>query len=186
MSILQLLSSLETVTSLQVLSLLRNASQTAGSMSGQEERDMLFARLFGLKAIIQSNLLFREKPLSSSSAVPGSLKAFEVVLAELLALGEKKSWIRESCWWTLTSLVDSLHSSSVQWKDDAMDTLFSQVYVDDKTWGPEKVAMTLKLQTMHPNKDWDKFCGSRFKIPTNILASPNLSALSRLLKVSMV
>lgn len=151
-------------------------------MSGQEERDVLFARLFGLKAIINSGLLFRVKPLSSSSTSPGSLKAFETVMTELLELGESKSWLKESSWWTLDSLLEHLLSSSVSWKEEAFGSILNRVYIGDKSWGPEKVAFTLRLQKSHPDKDWKKFCGGAFKNPSDVLASVNLPFLSRVLK----
>lgn len=144
---------------------------------------MLFARLFGLKAVIQSGLLFSQKPLRSSSTSSSSLKAFESFLTELLVLGEKKSWLRESCWWSLLSAVKALSTSNVPWKGSAFDMLFDRIYINDKAWGPEKVALTLRLQKIHPNADWQTFCGSYFK-NSDILAATNLIALGRLLKVS--
>ncbi|KAH8117507.1 DNA polymerase phi-domain-containing protein [Phellopilus nigrolimitatus] len=175
---------IDTVTCQQVLVLLNNASQTAGGMSGQEERDMFFARLFGLKAILQSGLLFRQRPLRTSSTSSGSLKAFETFLTELLTLGEKKSWLKESCWWTLASAVDALYASDVQWKNGAFDMLIDRVFIGDKSWGPEKVAVTLKLQKMRPEMDWETFCGSYFKSP-DLLATTNLISLGRILKDSV-
>ncbi len=171
------------MTSLQILSLLKNASQTSAGMSGQEERDILFARLFGLKAIINSGLLFRETPLSSSSTSPSSLKGFETVMTELLELGESKSWLKESSWWTLNSLLEHLLSSSIPWKEEAFGIILERVYVGDKSWGPEKVAFTLRLQKSHPDKKWKTFCGGAFKNPLDILATSNLPFLSRVLKV---
>ncbi|KAI5124484.1 hypothetical protein M0805_003011 [Coniferiporia weirii] len=180
----ELLARIDTVSCQQILVLLKNASQTTSSMSGQEERDMLFARLFGLKSIIQSGLIFRQKPLRTSSTSSSSLKAYEIFLTELLALGEKKSWLRESCWWTLTSAVDALNSSDVPWKRAAFDMLFDRIFVGDKLWSPEKVALMLKLQKTHQDVDWNTYCGSYFK-STDILATTNLALLGRLLKDSV-
>lgn len=154
-------------------------------MSGQEERDMLFARLFGLKCAMQSGLLFSQKPLKSSSTSSSSLKDFERFLTELLSLGDKKSWLRESCWWTLLSAVDMLSLSDMPWKDDAYAMLLDRVYASDKSWSPEKVALTLKLQKARPIVDWRALCGPYFK-NADILSNSNLTSLGRLLKVSFL
>ncbi|KAL5490426.1 POL5 [Sanghuangporus weigelae] len=179
----EILSRIDTVTCEQILVLLWNASQTSGSMSGQEERDMLFARLFGLKCIVQSGLLFNQKPLRLSSTGSSSLKGFEIFLTELLELGEKKSWLRESCWWTLLSAVNALSKSSVPWKEKAYDFLFDCIYVKDKTWSPEKVALTLNVQKTHRDADWEAICGTYFK-GSDLLSTSNLPLLGRLLKTS--
>lgn len=176
------MSIIDSVTCEQVLALLKNASQTSGSMSGQEERDMLFARLFGLKSIAQSGLLTRTKPLRTSSNSSSSLKSFEAFLDELTALGEKKTWLKESCWWTLISVASALHDASVSWKKEAEDVLFTHIYTKDKAWGPEKIGVTLKLQRLYPKQDWQNFVGSYFK-STDVLANANLSVVGRILKV---
>ncbi|KAL5529108.1 hypothetical protein ACEPAG_5082 [Sanghuangporus baumii] len=179
----EILSRIDTVTCEQILVLLKNASQTSGSMSGQEERDMLFARLFGLKCVVQSGLLFNQKPLRLSSTGSSSLKGFEIFLTELLELGEKKSWLRESCWWTLLSAADALSKSSVPWKEKAYDLLFDRIYVKDKTWSPEKVALTLNVQKAHRDADWEAVCSTYFK-GSDLLLTSNLPLLGRLLKTS--
>lgn len=144
---------------------------------------MLFARLFGLKSIVQSGLLTRSKPLRTSSNSPSSLKSFEAFLDELLTLGEKKSWLKESCWWTLISAAFALHEAPVAWKKEAEDALFAYIYTKDKTWSPEKIAVTLKLQRLYPEQAWQNFSGSFFK-SSDILANSNLSIIGRILKVS--
>lgn len=154
-------------------------------MTGQEERDVLFARLFGLTAVIQSGLLVRTTtPLPTAApAASSTLASFEDVLAQLLALGEKKSWLRESAWWTLGLAVDALHASHVPWKDAAFAAVVEAVFVDSKaTWSPEKVALTLKLQKMLPAHDWQKACAPTFK-HAPLLHTANYSALARIMKV---
>ncbi|EJD05959.1 uncharacterized protein FOMMEDRAFT_104342 [Fomitiporia mediterranea MF3/22] len=180
----ELLSRMDTISCEQILVLLKNASQTTGSMSGQEERDMLFARLFGLKAIVQSGVLLSQKPLRSSSTSSSSLKGFEVFLLELITLGDKKSWLRESCWWTLLSAVKALSTSEVPWKATAYDMLLDRVYVGDKSWSPEKIALTLILQKALPKVDWQIHCASYFK-GSDVLSNPNMPSLARLLKESL-
>jgi len=51
-----------------IVSIILDSSKTQGSMTGQEERDVLFARLFGLTSVIQSGLLVRQRPLLASAS----------------------------------------------------------------------------------------------------------------------
>ena len=151
-------------------------------MTGQEERDVLFARLFGLTSVIQSGLLLRDTSLPSSSTAASDLASFKEVLAQLIALGEKKSWLRESAWWSVGLAVDALTASQVSWKDDAFDATIAAVYSESKMWTPEKVALTLKLQAARPARDWKKALSPTFKNP-DLLSTGNLGAVARILKV---
>lgn len=153
-------------------------------MAGQEERDMLFARLFGLKVIIQSGLLTRKSPLRMSSTSASSLEAFSAVLSELLSLGERKSWLKESCWWTLTDLVNKIHDCDTPWKQDACQIIFNKIYVENTSWGPEKIAITVQLQKTFPEAEWPKYCNNYLK-NHDILSPANYAIISRLLKVCL-
>ena len=154
-------------------------------MTGQEERDVLFARLFGLTAVIQSGLLVRLAPLPSASSIsiPSSLAGYKEVLSQLIALGEKKSFLRESAWWTMGLAIDALNSSEVAWKKEAVNFTVQSVLVDHNVWTPEKVAITLKFQSAHPKRDWS-ILSPTFK-NTVLLSSVNLQILARILKVSL-
>ena len=143
---------------------------------------MLFARLFGLKCVIQSGILLNQKPLRLSSTSSSSLKGCESFVSELLQLGEKKSWLRESCWWTLLSTVDALSESDVPWKEEAYAMLFDRIYIKDTTWSPEKVALTLKMQKAHRSADWKAALTTYFK-GSDLLSTSNLPHLGKILKV---
>ncbi|KAJ7219138.1 DNA polymerase phi-domain-containing protein [Mycena pura] len=180
----ELLSRLDTITCSQILALL--ADSTQGSMTGQEERDVLFARLFGLTAIIQSGLIVRTTPLrfsASSETSASSLVSFQTAISDLLALGEKKSWLRECAWWSLGLAVDALKASDVPWKDSAFDIIVDSVFNENTVWSPEKIAITLKLQTLHPGHDWRKHLCPAFKTP-DLLSNSNLLSLGRIMKES--
>jgi len=154
-------------------------------MTGQEERDVLFARLFGITAIVQSGLLVRNKPLPtspSSATLASSLSGYQKVVLELWTLGEKKSWLRESAWWTLCLAVDVLRGSGVSWKEDALKYTINLVFIEDKSWSPEKIAITLKLKTLLPNEDWRTLLSPTFKNP-DPCHNTNLKALASILKV---
>ena len=157
-------------------------------MTGQEERDVLFARLFGLNAVIQSGILVRMDALDayeSSAAQASALDSYRQTIVELLALGERKSWLRESAWWTIALAVDTLNDSDIKWKENAADFTLHQLFVENKSWSPEKVALCLKLQGLYPDRDWHKFLCPTFK-STNLLHTRNLQLLARVLKVAFL
>jgi len=155
-------------------------------MTGQEERDVLFARLFGLSAVIHSGLLVRQTPLSaspSSATNPSCLGSYRELVDHLLALGEKKSWLRESAWWTIGHAIDTVVKSSVLWREEALASTLEVVYARNKDlWTPETIAITLKLQPAMPEHNWKKTLTPAFK-DADILSSANFSALGRILKV---
>lgn len=154
-------------------------------MTGQEERDVIFARLFGLSAVIQSGLLVRAGTLGSSTSATteaSTLESYRQTVVELLVLGEKKSWLRESAWWTIALGVDMLNDSDVKWKDKAADVTLQLLFIENKSWSPEKVALSLKLQDLYPHLDWHKYLCPMFKSP-DLLLTGNLQLLARVLKV---
>lgn len=170
----------------QIVTLILDSTKTQGSMTGQEERDVLFARLFGLTAVIQSGLLVRDTPLStsaSSQTAASNAPNYQEVLTQLVELGEKKSWLRESAWWTIGLAIDALSTSQVAWRKEAFDASIHSILVDMKAWSPEKIALTLKLQQYCPERDWAKLLSPTFK-QSHIVHTSNYTALARILKVS--
>ncbi|KAE9400753.1 hypothetical protein BT96DRAFT_857021 [Gymnopus androsaceus JB14] len=184
----ELLSRLDTVTCSQIFALIMDATKPQGSMTGQEERDVLFARLFGMTSIIQSGLLVRTKPLptsQSSATLASSLSGYEQVLTELLVLGEKKSWLRESAWWAIALAADSLKTAQVPWKDEAVNTTVQHLFIESKVWSPEKIALTLKLQGSFEKLEWRTLVSPTFKSP-DILSNTNLQTVALILKDSNI
>lgn len=169
----------------QIISIILDSSKIQGSLTGQEERDLLFARLFGLTSVIQSGLLVRTTSLPSSashSAHASSLEGFTETISQLLVLGEKKSWLRESAWWTAGLAIDALNASEVAWKTAAMDSIVHGMFVEHKMWTPEKVALALKVQACRPELDWQKHLSPTLK-NAELLSLANLSTLARIMKV---
>lgn len=178
----KLLSRLGTITCGQIMKLVLDASKTQGSMSGQEERDNLFARLFGITSIIQSGLIARNGTLPTSSTSASSPESYELVVSTLVALGEKKSWLRESAWWTLAAGIEALEKSDVEWKDQGVEVTFDTIYVKVSGWTPEKLALTLRLQAIFPERDWGLALSPVFK-GMDILTTQNLKVVANILKV---
>lgn len=182
----ELLSRINTVTCAQILNIVMDSSKYQGSMTGQEERDVLFARLFGIMSIVQSGLLVRTDPLStsaSSATLPSTLSSYEEVLSQLLILGEKKSWLRESAWFTIKLAVDAIEESEVSWKNEAIESTLKQLFIDNKICSPEKVALALKLQDLASHRNRNDLFSPPFK-NSDLFSSANLQALSRILKGS--
>lgn len=182
--ILQLLSRLDTVSASQIISLIRQASQIHGSMKGQEERDMLFARLFGITSLTQSGILFRASPLATSSIPSCTLKDFQDAMEILLALPAKKSFLKEPSYWAYIQALRALDASRVEWKSEAWKWIAETIFIEDKTWSPEKVAIALSLQTLGIDLDWKTLIGRTFK-NGDILLSGNLSNLAKILRVKI-
>jgi DNA polymerase phi len=182
---LQLLSRLDTVSASQILTLITQASQIHGSMKGQEERDMLFSRLFGITSLTQSGILFRSTPLATSSTPPCTLKDFQDAMAMLLALPAKKSFLREPSYWTFILSLRALDSSDVEWKGEAWRWVTGIIFTEDKSWSPEKVGIALTMQDLGIDLDWKLLIGPTFK-HGDILSPGNLNNLAKILKVGDV
>lgn len=104
---------------------------------------MLFARLFGITAVINSGSLF------TSAA---TIEDFRVVTGELVNLGRKKGWLRESAWWTLILAVEGLLDAQVDWREEAVNEAIDKLYgrEGEGGWSSEKVALTLVLEQKRP------------------------------------
>lgn len=166
-----------------IISLVLRSSITSNSQKGTEQRDALFARLFGLMSVIDSGLLLRPT---------ASLEDFKLTLGELWGLGEKKAWIREPSWWAAIRGIRALLSAQgqeVAWKEQAIQAVVDRVYgkaaagggVGAMPWTQEKVALTLLLQSHRPDFDWKSLLAPAFK-NGDVLAATNLHTLSRILK----
>ncbi|EPQ32359.1 uncharacterized protein PFL1_00555 [Pseudozyma flocculosa PF-1] len=168
----ELLSNLESVTSQEILALILKYSTPQGSISGQEQRDLMFAKLFGVLALVQSGLLFR--PTSS-------LAHFERSMDVLLALTGKKAWMGESCGWVLYQTIGHLRSDAAPaWADDALSWLARTVGAATENT-PEKVAILFRLEQTGRLGARDSVIVPPYK-GTHLLSSANLPTLARILR----
>ncbi|KAG8828577.1 DNA-directed DNA polymerase [Serendipita sp. 399] len=129
-----------------MIDLASSSSEITGSMSGQEERDMMFSRLFGLSAIAHSGLLMRETPLPHVNTRASTLQDYQRVLNQIVHLGNRKTWFRESCWWSLSQIISLLLSSSISFKSEALNWTLNELFIQESSWTPEKVAIWLRYQ----------------------------------------
>ncbi|PWN26771.1 hypothetical protein BDZ90DRAFT_232882 [Jaminaea rosea] len=146
------------------LTLLRKYSTPSGSIDGFEQRNLLFARLFGVHSLVRSGLL-----LSHPQASPQEVAAAVDLLVEL---GETKAWMRESAAWELVEMLQAAQAegSSSRLKDAVMSSLGAYATSSDIT--PEKLALMLQLPgRQHPNLK-----------ASHPLSSANLPAVAKILR----
>ncbi|TYJ59151.1 hypothetical protein B9479_000140 [Cryptococcus floricola] len=167
----ELMSRIPTITAPQVFSLVIRNSQYSKNMKGSDERDMMFARLFGMTAIVQSGTLF---------TAGAKAEDFEGVVQQLVALGNAKAWMRESSWWTVVQMTQALAGSQVSWKEDALKSVLASAF-EEKGWTQEKVALVLVLEQCDLDIEWKQHLAPTFKY-TPLLDSHNLVTLGRVLK----
>lgn len=178
----EILSRLDTITSGQMIDLVLSSSEFTGSMSGQEERDMMFARLFGLISVAQSGLLVREATLSHTSSVTSTLQDYQRVVMELISLGERKAWFRESCWWGIILAINVMSQSKASFAKQGIEWTFGEIFVRQTEWTPEKIAIWLRFQSLWGSTS-DVPLKSMFK-GKHPLALSNLPQLAKILKES--
>ena len=139
---------------------------------------MLFARLFGLTALAQSNLLIHPT-LSSEQDI-------QRVLDALAALGAKKSWLREGAAWAAVRVFETLHKAEgVAWRDKAAKHLVAHVLENEREWTQEKVALVLVTRIWFPELKWKKLLAPTFS-DASVLAPSNLATLAKILKVGLL
>ncbi|KAL9045879.1 MAG: hypothetical protein Q9214_001156 [Letrouitia sp. 1 TL-2023] len=83
----------------EFVDILEQQTQTSGNVSGQEERDHQFGRLFGAEAFIKSGVLFDKENSSEISS-----RIFNLIFE----LAKKKPWLREECGWIVVSALQAL------------------------------------------------------------------------------
>jgi DNA polymerase phi len=173
-------------------------------MSGQEERDALFARLFGLSALLHSGLLLRPSEQTEQSQLSQKdqkdLKTFDWWLTELVAVGTKKSWLRESAGWTILETItalstpptsgDTTNTPSAEWTSQARGVLLDHCLgattggsSTSRTWTPEKVAVLLHCQERWPGYDLSSYTQGTWK-HGSVLHASNFGTLAKILKAS--
>lgn len=171
----ELLSHLSTVSAHDILALLWKHSVVRGNLSGQEVRDLHFARLFGVYTLARSRLLYSRR---------SSLVTFKRTFLVIIAVASYKSWLSESCGWVLVELIRPLrptNSTRPPWADDALSWVFDQLQ-SLPSFSPETLALLLTLMQTMPSLSM----ASHRMIPpfkqANPLAPANLPALASILR----
>ena len=185
----QLLARLSNVIHIrQVLPVLLESSQLGHSLRGQEERDFLFSRLFGIHAVIASGLIF---------AASSSLHDWQVAIEETVYLGERKAWLRESAGWVVQLATRELLAKTteqVAWREHGLKAVVRALFVNKpdpsssapNEWTPEKLAMAVVLQETDVEADWATFTAPTFASPKLLSSAANIPAIARILKVGLI
>ncbi|POY74321.1 hypothetical protein BMF94_2515 [Rhodotorula taiwanensis] len=165
---------------------LMEATTSRAGMDAREERDLLFARLVGLHALVRSGILVRPT-VDASSAEPGGQAWRDVILA-LVTLANRKSWIREPSYWVVCEALRSLLETSdadVPWREEAVQWAVQRLLGDARErargWSAEKVAIVLVLQSHRVNADWSSLLAPTFS-SGSLLARSSLTNLAAALK----
>ncbi|GAA5848454.1 hypothetical protein JCM8547_004518 [Rhodosporidiobolus lusitaniae] len=167
----------------QVLPQLFEMTTSKAGMDNREERDLLFARLMGLHALVRSGVLLR-----AGEQVSKNGEAWQEVVGALVGLGNKKTWIREPAYWVVCGALRALLASDAAFKDEcikwAVQRLVNDAREKAKGWGPEKVAIVLVLQAAGVKADWSSVLAPTFA-SGSLLARSSLPALASALKGSV-
>ncbi|KAH9817532.1 DNA polymerase phi-domain-containing protein [Melampsora americana] len=170
----EILSKSPHVSAQSVYSLLISSTDNQGGMKSSEERDLLLGRLFGIKAMVSSGLIFR-----SSSDPDSQLKIWNSLVDDLDSLTHKRTWLAESAGWVLTcGMLQTLLADSepIPWKETALKTLVKKIFLQNKSWNLEKLAMAILLQRSNVTIDWNPILCDILPVPS-ILSPENMSTL---------
>ncbi|KAL8956896.1 MAG: hypothetical protein Q9193_005697 [Seirophora villosa] len=123
----------------ELIDTLIERTKASGNISGQEERDHQFGRLFGAEAFIKSGILF---------GPDASADAWLRILDIIYEIAKQKPWLREECGWILFGACQTL-------KKGDHDHSFIQALLDKlchsgmaKT--PEGIAIWLNIRAGLP------------------------------------
>ncbi|KAI9506816.1 DNA polymerase phi-domain-containing protein [Coemansia spiralis] len=143
MALAELLNRVPNISVKLVLDLLWKSTEATNNMKGQEQRDMRFGRIFGLMALVQSDIITR------TSTTPIEIRK---IVMELTAVGAKKSYLREIAYVTLASMVPMLRKFSFT---EELITMFVDVALDKGAIEtPDELYLAMRLRREYPWYDW--------------------------------
>lgn len=150
------------------------ASQVSASMKGKEARSVLFGRLFGFQALLNSKLLFEEN-VSSQDV----LARFAQLIVEL---SSTKSWLRETAMFTLSQFV-TLYLTSALYDEANLVSVLQSIYNEDLTFTTEGLAVYLSIPQPLRAKVAQQISGSKTNWKNgDPLSKGNLPTLAKVLK----
>lgn len=161
------------VTAKEILTLILKYSNPQVAASRQEQKDFMFAKLFGIMSLVQSDLLVQPT---------AALHDFKRSMRILIALSSDRPWMAESCAWVMVNAVAQIQRSDVkiEWSQAAQSWMTEQIS-SPKELSPEKLAVLLQLSH---GASADFFANTA--LPTmrkeHPLSTANLASLARVLK----
>lgn len=141
-----------------------------------DEKDLLFARLFGLHALVRSGVCFNIQP-----------SAIAPLLHHLLALMQTKSWLKHPASFVILELVDRFAQGGSKATEQDWAALKDTLFVQHKQWHSQKLAWLLKLQFSASDRfgDAKSLLKGHFQNSAVLLHPSNLPAIAKMLKVSL-
>ncbi|KAI9701853.1 MAG: DNA-directed DNA polymerase [Candelina mexicana] len=122
-----------------VLEILQKQTRPVGSLPGQEQRDLYFGRLFGLEAVIKSDVLFLPTR---------SFTLWDQVLDLIFELAKKKPWLCEECGWILYEAIPRLTANPIT--QNYTQAVVDKLHAHGLTKTPEGVAIWLSVRSLAP------------------------------------
>ncbi|KAG4304561.1 hypothetical protein PORY_001954 [Pneumocystis oryctolagi] len=167
MTLSEFLHEFENIDVEDVVKLIEKYTMIQKSFSSQEERDYLFGRLFGLKAISLSKILLRTE----------SIKKIENVINLLISLSLKKGWLREPCFFIINNILVQFQGHC-RFKEIS-SVILRKVCDAKMSKTPEGVAVILTIQKN--TKDLKSIGDTQWN-PLSPFDSSNLEDLIKVLK----
>ncbi|KAL0096977.1 DNA polymerase phi-domain-containing protein [Phycomyces blakesleeanus] len=168
LALTELLSTIDLVTAKVVLDLLFRYTERVGSMSGEEVRDMLFGRLFGLMSIVASGMVARESTTAEDA---------NRIIESLAEMAKTKSYLSEVCHHVVINMLPYL--KTVDYKDSAVEKIL-ELFLNGSVSTVDQLNLALAIQKQLPETDLTaQFAGWK---NTNVLDPANLRHLALLVK----
>ncbi|KAG7129196.1 rDNA transcriptional regulator pol5 like protein [Verticillium longisporum] len=137
----------------KVLDILHERTNPTGHMTGQEERDFYFGKLFGLDCFVRAGFMDED------------LDKWDNILQQLLDLADRKVWLRSHCGWVVMQAVPKL-------KADVVASIIKKLKAAKWTKTPEGVGIWLAALETHPELE-----GQGVENPLDPKVLPNLPAI---------
>lgn len=111
-------------------------------------------------------------------------------MEEVLYLGERKAWLRESAGWVIQGATRQLlQREDVEWKAEALQVLIEAAFKRSEggvlDWTPERLALAIMLQHAGVEADWSSITNPAFAEPQLLSSASNLPTIARILRVSI-
>ncbi|KAJ1030918.1 hypothetical protein NDA18_002147 [Ustilago nuda] len=161
------------VTAKEMLTLILKYSNPEVAASRQEQKDFMFAKLFGIMTLVQSHLLIQPT---------ATVQDFKRSMQILIALSSDKPWMAESCTWVMVNAVAQLQRPHLnfQWTTEAQCWMADQIS-STKEPTPEKLALMLQL-SRGLGSDFFHNLALPWMPKQHPLSTANLPTLARVLK----
>lgn len=159
------------VTAREILVLVLKYSNPQVAASRQEQKDFMFAKLFGIMCLVQSELLVQQT---------ATIGEFKRCMRILITLSADKPWMAESCAWVMVNALAQIQQKDVAWAQEAHAWMSEQITATNEL-SPEKLAVLLQLSHTAPADYFHNIALPSMR-KEHPLSTANLPQLARVLK----